>query len=317
MLDGVINHVGAEHPLFRSALQAESHSPESEFFRIDWTEPSGAKAANFEGHDSLIVLNHSSPSVVEYVVQAIRHWLSRGVDGWRLDAAYATAPQFWSSVLREVRKTHPQAFFVGEVMHGDYAASAEASSVDSVTQYELWKAAWSSLSDRNFFELDWALARHNTFLDRFLPMTFVGNHDVSRIFSMLDASTAILALVVLMTIGGVPSIYYGDEQGFTGLKEQRVGGDDEVRPAFPDKPDQLADWGAWIFRIHQELISLRLRYPRLARAKTEKLELSNSHYVYVARGQSPMDALTVRLDLADAPRASIQDSLGVVLFLHG
>jgi cyclomaltodextrinase / maltogenic alpha-amylase / neopullulanase len=35
MLDGIFNHVGAEHPLFRSALPAESHSPESEFFRID------------------------------------------------------------------------------------------------------------------------------------------------------------------------------------------------------------------------------------------------------------------------------------------
>ena len=36
---------------------------------------------------------------------------------------------------------------------------------DSVTQYELWKAIWSSLNDGNFHELDWALVRHNEFLD--------------------------------------------------------------------------------------------------------------------------------------------------------
>ena len=40
---------------------------------------------------------------------------------------------------------------------------------DSVTQYELWKAIWSSLNDGNFHELDWALQRHNDFLDVVRP----------------------------------------------------------------------------------------------------------------------------------------------------
>ena len=41
---------------------------------------------------------------------------------------------------------------------------------------------------------------------------------------------------MLFCIGGVPSVYYGDEQGFRGLKEDREGGDDAIRPAFPASP---------------------------------------------------------------------------------
>ena len=50
------------------------------------------------------------------------------------------------------------AWFVGEVIHGDYSAHVREAGFDSVTQYELWKAIWSSLNDGNFHELDWALA---------------------------------------------------------------------------------------------------------------------------------------------------------------
>lgn len=39
-----------------------------------------------------------------------------------------------------------------------------------------------------------------------------------------------------MTVGGTPSIYAGDEQGFTGVKEEMVAGDDAVRPPFPRPP---------------------------------------------------------------------------------
>lgn len=70
---------------------------------------------------------------------------------------------------------------VGEVIHGDYAAIVDRSGMDAVTQDELWKATWSSIVDRNPFELSWALDRHSGFIDHFRPLTFVGNHDVTRI----------------------------------------------------------------------------------------------------------------------------------------
>ena len=93
------------------------------------------------------------------------HWLDRGAAGWRLDAAYAVPASFWAKALPAVRASHPDAWFLGEMIHGDYASYAAESGLDSITQYELWKAIWSSLNDRNFFELAWALDRHNQVLD--------------------------------------------------------------------------------------------------------------------------------------------------------
>jgi cyclomaltodextrinase / maltogenic alpha-amylase / neopullulanase len=118
-------------------------------------------------------------------------------------------------VLPGVRETHPGTWFLGEMIHGDYVAYAADSGLDSLTQYELWKAIWSSLNDRNFFELAWALGRHNQVLDGVMPQTFIGNHDVTRLASRLtDERHLGHALAVLLTVGGIPSIYYAaDDTG--------------------------------------------------------------------------------------------------------
>ena len=169
------------------------------------------------------------------------------------------------------------------MIHGDFVAFVKASGVDAVTQYELWKAIWSALNDRNFFELAWALDRHNVFLDAFTPQTFVGNHDVTRLASRLaDPRTFDHALAVLFACGGTPSVYAGDEQGFRGVKENRLGGDDAVRPAFPDRPDALPLRGLPIYRRHQELIGLRRRHPWLHRARTRVVHLANEAFAFEA-----------------------------------
>jgi glycosidase len=189
---------------------------------------------------------------------------------------------------------------VGEVIHGDYSARVRDARFDSVTQYELWKAIWSALNDNNFHELDWALQRHNDFLDSFAPMTFIGNHDVTRIASRLDDQRHVPhALVILMTVGGVPSIYAGDEYGFRGIKEERFGGDDAVRPEFPAAPSPLGERETEQFRLHQFLIGLRRRHPWLNRATTTAALLTNRQYVYVSRHGD--DALLVALNLDETP----------------
>ena len=322
MLDGVLGHVGTEHPLFRAA---RAGGEERSLFRFDDAAvgdgaggsdagPTGPGYATFEGHESLAALNHDSAEVRDLAVRVLTHWLDRGASAWRLDAAYAVDPAFWASVLPAVRERHPDAWFMGEVIHGDYAGFVEASTVDTVTQYELWKAIWSSLKDGNFFELDWNLTRHNAFLDSFTPQTFIGNHDVTRIASRVGAAGAVTALAILMTVGGVPSIYYGDEQGFTGVKEERLGGDDAVRPAYPEDPSGLAPWGAPVLRAHQQLIGLRRRHPWLVTARTESLRLENARYTYRATAADGGEHLDVEIDLEADPRVVIRGARGEVLW---
>lgn len=305
VLDGVFNHVGRGHPRVVRALADGPGSAAGRWVR--WTDgPDGTPApAVFEGHDQLVALDHAAPEVVEETVRVMTHWLDRGADGWRLDATYTIPPEFWRAVLPRVRATHPDAWVLGEMIHGDYAGYVESSGIDSVTQYELWKAIWSSVVDRNFFELAWALERHEGFVERFLPHTFVGNHDVTRIASTItDPRHVTHALAVLFLLAGTPAVYAGDELGWTGVKEERAGGDDAVRPAFPSTPEGVLAGGGERFREHQRLIGLRRRHPWLARGHVEALHVANDQLVLGLRPREGGDGgLVLALNLADEPFA--------------
>ena len=288
LLDGVFNHVGRGFRPFQDVLAHGRSSAYAPWFRLDFgpdgaRRPDGFGYADFEEHGELVALNHAEPAVQDYVTDVMTHWLNRGASGWRLDAAYAVPLPFWRAVTDRVRATHPDTWLVGEMIHGDYVAAVRDGGLDSVTQYELWKAIWSSLNDQNFFELAHALTRHNEFAAAFLPQTFVGNHDVTRLASRLAVPEHLPhALAVLFTVAGSPSIYAGDEQAFRGVKYDRAGGDDEIRPAFPGVPEDLAPDGWPTYRLHQDLIGLRRRHPWLARAANEVLTVRNESLAYRA-----------------------------------
>ncbi|MDQ1124393.1 alpha-amylase family glycosyl hydrolase [Microbacterium trichothecenolyticum] len=292
LLDGVFNHVGRGHPAFQNLTK---DGPQ--LFRGRWTD-GRFEAEVFEGHDALVALDHSSPAVVDLVVEIMCHWLDRGIDGWRLDAAYAVPSSFWAEMLPRVRERFPEAWFLGEVIHGDATAIVRESTMDSLTQYELWQGIWHGIADRNLFELSHALERHDELLSTFVPQTFVGNHDVTRIASAVGADLVPHALAVLFTVAGTPSVYAGDEFGWTGVKEHRLGGDDAVRPAFPAGPGDVEP-DERILQAHQALIALRRRKPWLWRAHTDVIEVANT--AMALRTAVGDDAVVVALNVGDEP----------------
>lgn len=270
LLDGVFNHVAAAHPIVTRAVAAGPGTPDG-----DWLRWVGEYPRGFEGNLDLVELNFANPAVQDYVADVMGHWLDRGIDGWRLDAAYAPGAEAWAPIVSRVRATHPDAWLLAEVIHGDYAEFQAASGVDSVTQYELWKAIWSSLSDRNPHELAWSLQRHADFCKAFRPQTFLGNHDVTRIATRLDDPARLrLATVLLALLPGVPSVYAGDEQGFTGEKTENSTGDDAVRPPFPEDPDGLLGFGRPVFEHYREVLGLRRRHPWLVAAHLHVAEVT-------------------------------------------
>jgi cyclomaltodextrinase len=309
ILDGVFNHVGRSFPAFAAAASGGTASPTARWFK---RTADGSDYAVFEGHGQLVELDHDEPAVQAYVAEVMTHWLDRGAGGWRLDAAYTVPAAFWAKVLPVVRARHPGAWVLGEMIHGDYAGYAAEAGLDSVTQYELWKATWSSLNDRNFYELDHALGRHNAFLDGELAQTFVGNHDVTRLATVLSDERHIShAVALLFCLGGVPSVYYGDEQGFRGLKEHRAGGDDAIRPAFPATPGDLLPDGWRYYRLHQRLIGFRRRHPWLVRARTATEQLTQEALALRLRGDGPGEQALLLLNTGDEPFRFAVDAAGL------
>ena len=148
-LDGVFHHVGRGHEHFQDVVARGSKSSWKNWFEIDFGKPGGDgfAYATFEGHEQLVKLNHANPLVLDWAVDVARYWVDRGVDGFRLDAAYALPPPFVAAFADRVRELGPEVFFVGEVIRGDYVRTVREMHLSTVTQYELWKGIWSSLND--------------------------------------------------------------------------------------------------------------------------------------------------------------------------
>ncbi len=302
LLDGVFNHAGRDFPPVAEAL-AEGPGSEAELWVSRLYDTDGVITADyFEGHDTLVTLNHGSPLVRDHVRDVMVHWLRRGIDGWRLDAAYAVPPEFWAAVLPAVREEFPEAWFVGEMIHGDYVAYVDTSGLDSVTNYELWKAIWSSVDTSNFHELAWTLGRHARFVGHFLPLTFIGNHDVTRVASQIgDPRHWSHAIALLGFLPGVPSIYYGDEFGLEAVKEDRPSGDDAVRPPMPTERWLFRNLHPDVERSYRRAIGLRRRHPWLVDAQIELTQVEDARVVVRARARQGGNTLHLSLNLTDDP----------------
>lgn len=294
MLDGVFNHVGAQHELVTADSPMLKHE--------------GRALSVWEGHHGLVELDHSRPEVADFVTDIMLGWLRRGISGWRLDVAYAVPPAFWREVIGRVKGEFPDAVFLGEVIHGDYAEIAKEASLDSVTAYELWKGIWSSIHDANFWELAHGLERHNEFSRAAVLNTFIGNHDVDRIASLVGPALSPLAAAVLFTVPGMPSVYYGDEQGFTGVRGVGLTADFPVRPPLPAAPADLLPQGRTLRDIYAHLIGLRRRHPWLARAQVQVTGKDNTWLTY--RTAAGPESLEVRLALRPGPAVTITCSDG-------
>lgn len=301
-LDAVFHHVGRGHPYF---LDLRAHGRESawrDWFEVDFDRPGpdGFTYADFEGHSQLVKLNHSNPQVLEWAVDVARFWIEHGVDAFRLDAAYALPPHFVRTFTERTRALRTDVFLVGEVIHGDYVRTARQTQLTTLTQYELWKAIWSSLNDGNFFELAHTLQRHADFCQHFPPWNFVGNHDTTRIATQLrDKRLLPHALALLFTLPGIPAVYAGDEQRATGRKYDRAGGDAKIRRPLKFRPGELEGESHRIWNLHCDLIAVRRARPWLVTGELNVTHTDNRLMTYEVR--AGRERVVVALNTDDKP----------------
>ena len=239
MLDGVFNHVGRGFWAFQDVRQKKWDSPYKDWFRLSFDGNSnyndGFWYEGWEGHYELVKLNLHNPDVVRHQFDAIRSWVEQfDIDGLRLDVAYCLSEDYLRQLRSFTNGLKPDFVLMGETLHGDYNRWMNDQMCHSVTNYECYKGLWSSFNSMNLFEIGHSLQRQfgpeqwTLYKGKHL-LSFLDNHDVTRIASMLnDPGHLLPAYGLLFGMPGVPALYYGSEWGIQGRKDQ---GDDALRPA--------------------------------------------------------------------------------------
>lgn len=295
VLDGVFNHVGRGFWAFQDVLEKREQSPYRDWFHIDFNRDNGYGDGlwyeGWEGHYELVRLNLRNPAVVSYLFDCIREWVGQfDIDGLRLDVAYCLDREFLRQLRAFCNTLKPEFLLLGETLFGDYNQLVNDEMLHSCTNYECYKGIYSSLNELNFFEISYSLNRQfgpeNWTLYRGKHLlSFVDNHDVSRIASILREKKHLpLAYALLFGMPGIPCIYYGSEWGALGDKQS---GDDALRPAFESpEPNELT---AWVSR----LAHLRVRSRALCEGGYRNVHVTNRQLVFerVCEGERVLVAM--------------------------
>ena len=234
VVDGVFNHTGREFFAFRDIQENREASPYRDWYRgvnFGWTSPMGDPFGYeaWQGHFSLPCLNLSSPDVKNYLFDTVWFWVDTfDIDGIRLDCANVLDFQFMRELRQVTAVMKANFWLMGEVIHGEYGRWVNGGMLHSVTNYELHKSIYSGLNDHNFFEIAHNVRRLQA-IGRDL-YTFLDNHDEDRIASKLKKREHLpLAFLLLFTLPGIPSVYYGSEWGIEGQRSRTS--DEALRPA--------------------------------------------------------------------------------------
>ena len=284
IFDGVFNHTGRDFFAFKDIQANRENSQYKDWYcnvnfwgNNEYND--GFSYDNWGGYNLLVKLNQKNPAVVDYICNVIRFWVSEfDVDGIRLDAADVLDFDFMKALRRTANEVKPDFWLMGEVIHGDYSRWVNGETLHSVTNYTLHKALYSGHNDHNYFEIAHTVRRLQN-MGTLKLYNFVDNHDVERIYTKLTNKAHFAPVhVLLYTLPGVPSIYYGSEFGIEGRKE--YGSDDSLRPALniEDYKDSVKTNPCTA--LIAALGKVRQTVPALSYGSYDELMLTNRQFAY-------------------------------------
>lgn len=268
VLDGVFNHVGRGFWAFQDVLRNRENSRYKDWFaRIAFDGNSnyndGLWYEGWEGNYDLVKLNLRNEEVIQHILSCVQGWVDEfDIDGLRLDVCYCLDKDFLKRLRNFANQVKPDFFLLGELLHGDYNQFVNDDMCHSATNYECYKGLFSSFNSMNMFEIVHSLLRQfgpenwTLYKGKHL-LSFVDNHDVSRIASNLTNEKH-LPLIYAMAFGmpGIPCVYYGSEWG---AKANKSEGDPALRACF-DAPVEN-ELTAWISKLaHAKRKSKALNY---------------------------------------------------------
>lgn len=302
VLDGVFNHVGRGFWAFKDVQEKKWDSPYKDWFCINFDGDScyndGFWYEGWEGHFELVKLNLANPAVVDYLLECVKGWIDEfDIDGLRLDVAYCLDRNFMKRLRTYCQELKPDFALIGEVLFGDYNQIVNNEMLHSCTNYECYKGIYSSFNSMNMFEIAHSLNRQYgpeqwcIYRGKHL-MSFVDNHDVTRIASILTNKNHLpLTYGLLLGMPGVPCIYYGSEWGEEGVKAPN--NDYALRPCFEEpKPNELTE------QI-KKMIHVRTESNALCHGSYRNVVLTNHQLIFERKTDD--ERILVAINASDAP----------------
>ena len=242
--DLVLNHTSDQNPWFIDSRAATGHRDWYVWSATDpgYGGPDGQQVWHPAGERyyygvfgaGLPDLNLRNPDVTAEMEDVARYWVKEvGFDGFRLDAIkhliedgqtqiHTAESHAWLQAFRDrLHQTSPNALLVGEVYDLSVAVARYVpEDVDLAFDFDRAQATIDSIRRGDGTPLGSALAEDATLFGPDDTAGFLTNHDQTRIASQLreDPSTLRLAAGLLLTGGGTPFLYYGEEIGLTGEK---------------------------------------------------------------------------------------------------
>ena len=406
VLDFVPNHTSDQHPWFRES-RASRDNPKRDWYL--WRDAPNNWLSNFGGsawqydeatgqyyyHAFLPEqpdLNWRNPEVVQAMLEVLRFWLERGVDGFRVDVLWhlvkdehfadnppnpawregmdpyqalvplhsSDRPEVHAVVaqLRRLLDEYPERVLIGEIylplerLVSYYGAdmSGEMRGAHLPFNFQLLSAPWDAR------HLAGLIDEYEHLLPPLAwPNWVLGNHDRPRIASRVGPAQARVAAMLLLTLRGTPTLYYGDEIGMANVPippgriqdpfERRVPGmglgRDPVRtpmqwsaaphagftsgePWLPVSPDhetvnvaaQRQDPKSML-ALYRELVALRRGAPALELGSYQPLPADGDVLAYLRTAPGDEPGFLVALNLGSRPqRFALPRSGTVALSTH-
>ena len=320
IFDGVFNHTGRDFFAFKDIQKNRENSPYVNWYcnvnfggNTEYND--GFSYENWGGYNLLVKLNQRNPEVQNYICDVIRFWVSEfDIDGIRLDAADVLDFDFMRVLRHTADEVKKDFWLMGEVIHGDYSRWVNGQTLHSVTNYALHKALYSGHNDHNYFEIAHTVKYLQNMGDLDL-YNFVDNHDVERIHTKLQNKAHFVPVhVLLYTLPGVPSIYYGSEFGIDGKKEKFS--DVSLRPALDLKDYADAVTKNPCTALIAALGKVRQGTPALSYGSYSELALTNRQFAFARDLDGVRVIVTVNNDDSEAemnlPTGSADEYVGAL-----
>ncbi len=297
ILDGVFNHTGRDFFAFEDIRRNRESSRYKDWYcNVNFNGNNeyndGFSYDKWGGYDLLAKLNQQNNEVREYICDVIRFWVKEfDIDGIRLDAADVLDFNYMQMLRQVANEVKPDFWLMGEVIHGDYIRWVNGDTLHSVTNYHLHKALYSGHNDHNYFEIAHTVKRlyemGGNRPDGLKLYNFVDNHDVERIYTKLNIKSHFIPThILLYTLPGIPSVYYGSEFGTEGQKQ--YGSDDSLRPAISYEQYMNAIQSNDLTNLISRLGKIRTETKALSYGDYKELLLTTGQYAFAREynGQS-------------------------------